>query len=92
MRSRYSAFVVKDSAYLLRTWHASTRPARLVLDDDPSWTGLEIVDSSAGGLFHQTGTVRFIAHYRGGGIPQRLTENSRFVREGQQWFYVDAIS
>lgn len=29
MRSRYSAFVREDAAYLLATWHASQRPATL---------------------------------------------------------------
>ena len=29
MRSRYSAFAVGDAAYLLATWHPSTRPAAL---------------------------------------------------------------
>ena len=28
MRSRYSAFVREDAAYLLATWHSRTRPAR----------------------------------------------------------------
>ncbi|MCB2071282.1 MAG: hypothetical protein KDF67_17515, partial [Ottowia sp.] len=32
MRSRYSAFVREDAAYLLATWHASTRPASLSFD------------------------------------------------------------
>ena len=32
MRSRYSAFVVGDAAYLLATWHPSTRPAELELE------------------------------------------------------------
>ena len=29
MRSRYSAFVLLDADYLLRSWHPATRPARL---------------------------------------------------------------
>ncbi|MGH8876110.1 MAG: YchJ family protein [Stackebrandtia sp.] len=89
MRSRYSAFVMRDTGYLLRTWHVSTRPARLS-DPGREWTGLEIVDTTAGGLFDRTGTVRFNAHYRDGGQPGIQSENSRFVREGRQWFYVDA--
>jgi SEC-C motif domain protein len=43
MRSRYSAYVLKLSDYLLATWHPSTRPSELDLsDDDSKWLGLEI--------------------------------------------------
>jgi uncharacterized protein YchJ len=38
MRSRYSAFAVGDTAYLLRTWHPSARPPTLSLDPDLVWT------------------------------------------------------
>jgi SEC-C motif-containing protein len=41
MRSRYSAFAVGDPAYLLATWHPSTRPRSLSLDDDVRRTGLD---------------------------------------------------
>ena len=34
MRSRFSAFGVGDEAYLLRTWHPSTRPP--LIDFDPA--------------------------------------------------------
>ncbi len=32
MRSRYSAFVLRDTYYLLASWHPSTRPKKLTLD------------------------------------------------------------
>ena len=32
MRSRYSAFVEGDEAYLLATWHPDTRPSRVRFD------------------------------------------------------------
>ena len=31
MRARYAAYVLDKADYLLRTWHASTRPAALDL-------------------------------------------------------------
>ena len=43
MRSRYSAFVLGDAAYLLATWHPSTRPRSLELDDAVRWTGLDVL-------------------------------------------------
>ena len=33
MRSRFSAFARGDAGYLLRSWHPSTRPTSLDLDD-----------------------------------------------------------
>ena len=33
MRSRFSAFALADAAYLLATWHPSTRPESLELED-----------------------------------------------------------
>lgn len=91
MRSRFSAFAVGDTAYLLRTWHPRTRPARLALDPGQRWTRLEVVGTERGGLFDTTGTVEFRAHYRDAGQPDTLHEHSRFVREGGEWVYLDAL-
>ncbi|MGW0704558.1 YchJ family protein [Streptomyces sp. NPDC002643] len=85
MRSRYSAFVVGDEAYLLRTWHPRTRPASLGLNPAMRWTGLEILGTSEGSAFHTTGTVTFRASYRGGALQER----SRFERVEGAWVYVD---
>jgi SEC-C motif-containing protein len=87
MRSRFSAFAVGDRAYLLRSWHSSTRPRRLKLDDT-AWTRLEIVDRVGGGLFDKDGIVEFDAHYEGG----VLHERSRFAREDGKWVYVEATA
>ncbi|MCX4472259.1 YchJ family metal-binding protein [Micromonospora sp. NBC_01655] len=91
MRSRFSAFAVGDAAYLLRSWHSSTRPARLRLDPGQRWTRLEILGTERGGLLDSTGTVAFRAHYREGGQPGTLTEHSRFTREDGRWAYLDAL-
>jgi len=48
MRSRYTAYVVKDVNYLLRTWHSSTRPATIVSAEIPEWYGLHIVRTESG--------------------------------------------
>ena len=42
MRSRYTAYVRRDEAYLLRTWEASHRPSSVDLDDTV-WLGLEVL-------------------------------------------------
>ncbi|MDX3134052.1 YchJ family metal-binding protein [Streptomyces europaeiscabiei] len=85
MRSRYSAFVVRDEAYLLRTWHPRTRPAGVDFDTTMRWTGLEILDTRDGSAFHATGAVAFRASFRGGSMHER----SRFERVDGAWVYVD---
>jgi SEC-C motif-containing protein len=92
MRSRFSAFAVGDAAYLLRSWHSGTRPARLSLDPETRWTRLEILGARDGGPFHTEGTVEFRAYYRDGGGPeQSMRENSSFSREDGAWVYVSAL-
>ncbi|WP_058041544.1 YchJ family protein [Streptomyces roseifaciens] len=91
MRSRYSAFAVRDAAYLLRTWHSSARPDGLDFDPVMEWTRLEILGTTDGTAFHQEGTVEFRAHYTAGGRADFQHENSRFVREGGQWVYVGEV-
>lgn len=89
MRSRYSAFVVGDAAYLRDTWHGSTRPDAVEVDPRMRWTRLEIVDVVDDG---DRGVVEFRAHYRDGQGAGVQHERSRFVRRAGRWFYVDAES
>jgi len=90
MCSRYTAYVRGDESYLLQTWHASTRPIQLELDDVSTggmqWLGLDIVSVKAGDT---EGRVEFIAHYRLNGRPETLHETSRFLKENGQWYYFD---
>ncbi|MCS5722742.1 YchJ family protein [Herbiconiux sp. CPCC 203407] len=88
MRSRYSAFAVGDAAYLLASWHPSTRPASLDLDDDVRWYRLDILGRSAGGVLDTEGVVEFSARFAPGG---EVRERSRFVREDGRWLYVEAL-
>lgn len=88
MRSRSSAFALGDAAYLLRSWHPSTRPRSLSLEA-VRWRRLQIVDTVAGGEADAEGVVEFRASYRapaGGGV---LHERSRFARVEDRWVYVD---
>ncbi len=92
MRSRYSAFVVGDVDYLLATWHPTTRPRVLDLDDDVRWTGLDVLATTGGSLLAAEGTVEFRASYVIGHRPGAQHENSRFVREDGRWHYLDGVS
>jgi SEC-C motif domain protein len=87
MRSRYCAFVLRDDAYLLATWHAGTRPAHVEFDVATQWLGLEVRDFREQDASHAE--VEFIARYRVAGRAVRLHERSRFVRESGRWYYVD---
>lgn len=87
MRSRYSAFALGDTAYLLRTWHPDTRPARLDLDGDRRWTGLAILETTGGTAFHTSGTVTFRAGYRAPEGAGAQEETGEFLRLDGTWVY-----
>ena len=90
MRSRYSAFVVLDEDYLLESWHQSTRPAKLNLNEEPvtEWIGLKVVNTDKGTAEDSEGSVEFVARYKINGKAYRLHETSRFVKEAGRWYYV----
>jgi len=92
MRSRYSAFAVGDPAYLLASWHSTTRPRTLDLDPAVRWTGLEVLATSGGALLAAEGAVEFRAHWAAGGMTGAQHERSRFAREVGAWRYVDGVS
>lgn len=87
MRSRYSAFVQEDAAYLLATWHARTRPPALDFEPGAKWLGLEVRDVRP--PVDGRAEVEFVARYRLAGRAVRLHERSRFVCEKGRWWYVD---
>jgi SEC-C motif-containing protein len=93
MRSRYCAYIQRNSQYLLHSWSAATRPSALDLrqDDGVKWLGLKIVATEAGAAEDTDGIVEFVARYKVNGKAVRLHERSRFERVDGQWFYVDGI-
>jgi SEC-C motif-containing protein len=86
MRSRYSAFAVRNAGYLLATWHPTTRPAAVELDPAVEWRRLRIRSLTGGTEDDEAGTVEFVAHYWDSARRQygRQHENSRFARHGQR--------
>jgi SEC-C motif-containing protein len=94
MRSRYTAFVRKDTAYIDRTWDPATKPPADKGGADESseaveWLGLEVKSSRAGGPEDSQGMVEFVARCRVNGVDGQLHEVSRFRKEGDAWFYVE---
>ncbi|WP_087483604.1 YchJ family protein [Brachybacterium massiliense] len=93
MRSRYTAFAVRDLEHLLDSWHPSTRPGREELEDsltsDVRWLRLQVLATEQGGPFDDAGTVEFVASSKSAQGRQEQHEISRFVREDGAWYYVD---
>ena len=88
MRSRYTAFVREDAAYLLATWQAAHRPARLDFEPGTRWLGLQVRAHLP--LDETHAEVEFVARQRDAtGRAHRLHERSRFLREQGRWYYVD---
>lgn len=94
MRSRYSAFVLKDENYLRYTWHPDYCPSSPLFDNAApiKWLRLSIVRSALTDATH--GLVEFIAHYKEQGRAATLHEISRFTQipttDGVlHWVYVD---
>lgn len=86
MRARYSAYVLGEDAFILASWHPSTRPSGLEQETGSRWLGLEVRNEAASA---DEATVEFIARYKTGGRAHRLHEVSRFVREAGEWLYLD---
>lgn len=88
MRSRYAAFVLEDAAYVLATWHPSTRPVQMAFDTGQEWQLLRVLAASES---VDRAIVEFSARSQIGGKPHVLHEISNFVREGGRWLYVDGV-
>lgn len=87
MRSRFSAYALDNSEYVLATWHPQTRPPAIETESGLRWTRLDVVEHTGGGVFDAEGTVEFRAHFVDGGRPGVLAEKSRFVRHEGRWVY-----
>ena len=88
MRSRYSAYTLKNERYLLQSWHPSTRPDSLDLATDATqWRKLKIISST-------DNSVHFVAFFRdiinGKETEFYLSENSEFIKD-DKWYYLKGI-
>ena len=90
MRSRYSAFALQRQAYLLATWHTSTRPVQVGFDTTGKWLGLDLRKALASSPTEAE--VEFIARFKPfGASAWRLHERSRFMLQEGRWWYVDGV-
>ena len=84
MRSRYSAYALRERGYLEQTWHSDHRPPDLVLDDGISWISLQVIESQQQ---DDQATVEFEARLLVAGKVDAVHENSRFVKQQGRWLY-----
>ncbi len=97
MRSRFTAYQAGNVEYVQRSWHSSTRPLSLILEEGVEWLSLDILDTQAGRDGDAMGVVEFIAHYLVAGKANSLHERSQFLRESldgaaSEWRYVDGVT
>lgn len=90
MRSRYTAFVEKNTEHILRTWVDKRRPNSLNFDDHHvTWVGLVINETEDGGITDNAGTVNFTSTYIEQDQLCSLSETSTFIKKAELWYYVD---
>lgn len=87
LRSRYTAYVLKDLAYLKATWHPEHLPAdfEIASQREARWLGLSIKHRVTQDATHEK--IEFVARYKIQGRAYRLHEISLFERCGDQWLY-----
>lgn len=90
MRSRFTAYAMHNSAFLLSSWDASTRPTNVDFSNDSGeWTQLEVIATKKGTAKDNKGIVEFKAYFTAEGERRVMNEISRFVKKQGRWFYLD---
>ncbi len=99
MRARYTAHVVVDVDYLVNSWKSSStqslsRPEIENWAKESQWLGLTIHRTEKGTEKDREGWVEFSARFiaEGEDTPSFHREYSHFIKEGDHWFYVDAVA
>jgi SEC-C motif-containing protein len=96
MRSRYSAYALGLSEYIIETTHPES-PLRVsdrrqwldkigLFSKQTSFDGLDILDTQ---LSDPVSFVTFVAHLSMGGTDKSFTEKSRFLKVEGAWRYLE---
>ncbi|WP_282122795.1 YchJ family protein [Algibacter mikhailovii] len=93
MRSRYSAFVLANGDFLMKSHHSKTRPtsekkAIIAWAKSVNWIKLEIIDTTMGLENDTNGTVTFNAYFYQHGKVDVIHEKSAFKKENKHWKYL----
>jgi SEC-C motif domain protein len=92
MRSRYTAYVRKELAWVRNSLH----PGRRADYDEASsrawaeravWHGIEVLRTEKGGPGDDEGMVEFVASFTENGIRQEHHELSSFEKTGGAWYF-----
>jgi SEC-C motif-containing protein len=84
MRSRYTAHVLGNAAYLRDSWHPDSRPDRIDLDPKIRWIGLQVREHRGSAT---EARVEFEARLIVNGRVEALREDSEFVCAQGRWLY-----
>jgi SEC-C motif-containing protein len=93
MRSRYTAYVLKNVDYLVKTTLPASREPNLAESirewiSQVTWQKLHVLQVEAGGRSDNEGTVEFIAEFVGPHGADRHHERSQFKKVRDTWYYV----
>ncbi len=92
MRSRFTAYALRNADYLLNTWDAATRPELIDFSKETvDWQRLEIGKTKKGGIKDVKGVVEFKAYYLQDGEEYVMNEISQFSKRTNGWFYLDGL-
>ena len=80
MRSRYTAYVLRNAVYLQETWNTTSRPEKIDFSrENIDWLRLEIIDIKKGAIKDSKGVVAFKAFY--------VQDGEEHVMNGNQPLY-----
>jgi SEC-C motif domain protein len=93
MRSRYSAYAMKEIGYILTSLHPDHRvdydeSRSKAWAESATWHGIKIVRTVAGGVDDSKGQVEFVVSYTENGLKQEYHELSSFEKKDGIWYFV----
>jgi SEC-C motif-containing protein len=93
MRSRFSAYAIKNYAYVLATYAPTQRQQLSVkaLSDSADSTIWRKLDVLASASTDKIGSVEFIATYTVGGEYFAMHELSHFIKQDNKWYYTTGV-
>jgi len=94
MRSRYSAYVMKEIDHLLSSLHPDHRSdfnqdTTRAWAERSAWHRLDVLSTAGGGVEDSEGTVEFVATFTDNGTRHEHHELSSFKKEDGIWYLVD---
>ncbi|MDH4162586.1 MAG: YchJ family protein [Nitrospirota bacterium] len=94
MRSRYSAYVMKEIPWLRASLHPANRAdfneaTTRSWAERAEWQGIAIVNTVAGGPSDTKGQVEFIVKFMENGVAQEHRERSNFEKIDGAWYFTE---